>query len=168
MPPWHMLLVSPRRPVKIPGQMIVFGLVESGDEAMAASVESEITDDGDGGPNLDGDSMASSGSAYSTRVDSVWPGGELAGQDEYPNDETKRSSWSPRLSFQTAVRPYGRTSTRKYQIRSCKGQRSASTRHDLPGNRDMHMPRSHPERLLDPGVIEGATYYGTLIKCMKI
>ena len=124
---------------------------------MAARVESETTDDGDGGQNLDGDDMASSGSAYSTRVDSVWLGGK-AGQDEYPNGESKRNiAGSPRLSFQSAVRACRRTSTRKYQIRGCKGQRSASTRHDLPGICTCQWPRSHPEGLLDPGGVEGAT-----------
>lgn len=45
---------------------IVFGLVESGGEAMAASAENRTMSSGGGKPNVDGYSTVSSGNAHST------------------------------------------------------------------------------------------------------
>ena len=80
-------------PVEAPGQTFAFGPFESGDEAIAPSVEGERAGNGNGdrnGDDGDGDGMASSGNVDSTRIGGVQLAGEV-GQHERPNAEYKRN-----------------------------------------------------------------------------
>jgi len=100
-------------PIAIPTRRIVFGRPESGDEAIAPSVEGERAGDGDGdGDGDDGDvgdvdGTTSGGDADSMRVEAAL----LAAKSQYTRYSRRIRTGNPPVSssppVQFANRPYG-------------------------------------------------------------